>query len=155
MWVGPLDKGQLLWVCPQRCSQCCAQGFIRCSVPQLEGVPSWLCWPQDSHIYTKVSLYREAAGGGLRACRQRLLGLPGHAGQQLLGKVTPLLCGSWGCWCSCGSCAVRNGAGTVTPALASAAGSNKDHKCTINQERPRCWGSAVALQKEAGCGRWG
>lgn len=40
-----------------------------CSVPQLEGVTSWLCWPQDLHIYTKVSLYREPGGDGLQACR--------------------------------------------------------------------------------------
>lgn len=90
---------------------------------------------------------------GLRACRQQLLGLPEHTGQQLRGKVTPLLCGSWGCWCSCGSCDVRDDTGTATLALALAAGSRNDHKCKINQERPQCWGSAVALQKEAGCGR--
>lgn len=41
------------------------------------------------HIYMEVSLYREAGGGGLQACRQRLLGLPEHVGQQLPAKVTP------------------------------------------------------------------
>lgn len=74
-----LNKRWLLWVCPPRCSQCCAQGFMHCSVPQLEGVMSWLCWPQDLHIYMEVSLYREAVGwvtsmqaavaGPPRACR--------------------------------------------------------------------------------------
>lgn len=87
------------------------------------------------HIYMEVSLYREAGGGGLQACRQRLLGLPEHVGQQLSAKVTRLLCGSSGCWCSHGLCGVRDGAGTATPALATAAGHSKDHKCTINQER--------------------
>lgn len=61
-----LNKGWLLWVCPQRCSQCCAQGFMHCSVPQLEGVMSWLCWSQDLHIYMEVSLYREAVGVGYK-----------------------------------------------------------------------------------------
>lgn len=51
---------------------------------------SWLCWPQDLHIYM-VSLYQEPGGGGLQTCRQWLLGLPEHAGQQLPGKVTRLL----------------------------------------------------------------
>lgn len=87
-------------------------------------------------MYTEVSLYREAGGGGLRACRQRLLGLPEHAGQQLPGRVTRLLRGSPGCWCSHGSCGVQDDTGTATPPLALAAGSSKDHKCKINQERP-------------------
>lgn len=87
-------------------------------------------------------------GGGLRACRQRLRGLPEHAGQQLPAEVTHLLSGSWGCWYSCSLCAVQDGAGTATPALALAAESSKDHKYLISQERPWCWGSAVALQKE-------
>lgn len=121
---------------------------MRCSVPQLEGAMSWPCWPQDLHIYMEVSLYREAGGGGLRACRQRLRGLPEHTGQQLPAKVTHLLSGSWGCWYSCSLCAVQDGAGTATPALALAAESSKDHKYLISQERPWCWGSAVALQKE-------
>lgn len=66
-----------------------------------------------------------------------------------------LLRGSPGCWCSRGLCGVRDNVGTATPALALAAGSSKDHKSKINQERPQCWSSAVALQTEVGCGRGG
>lgn len=134
--VALLNKRWLLWVCLPRCSHCCARGFLRCSVPQLEGVMSRLCWPQDLHMYTEVSLYREAGGVGLRACRQWLLGLPEHTGQQLPSRVSCLLHGSPGCRCSRGSCGVRDDAGTATPALALAVGSSKDHKCQINQERP-------------------
>lgn len=74
-------------------------------------------------------------------------GPPEHTGQQLLAKVTHLLHGSWGCWCSCGLCGVRDGAGTATPALASAAGSSKDHKCTKS-------GKVMRLGFCSGPGRW-
>lgn len=68
------NKGLLLlWLCLHAALS--AVPGASC-VPRLEGVMSWLCWPQDLHIYTEVSLYRETGGGELQACRQRLRGLP-------------------------------------------------------------------------------
>lgn len=67
--LGLLNKGWLPWVCPPCCSQCSAQGSMCYSVPQLEGVMSWLCCHRTC-IYTQR-----------RACTGRLMGMGyEHAG---------------------------------------------------------------------------
>lgn len=69
-------------------SHCCALGFMRRSVPQLEGSddPSLLA-TEDLHIYTEVSLYRGFARTGC-ACSWVVWVTSMQAaiaGQQLLG----------------------------------------------------------------------
>lgn len=103
-----------------------------------------------------TEVVRAAGWRGLQACRQRLLGLPQHAGQQLLGQ-----CHSPAAWQlgSVGAPVVHGGvwggAGTATLLSASAAVGSGDRRCQINRERPRCQTSAVALRRDAGCGRGG
>lgn len=115
-----------------RCSQCCAWGFMRATAGRSDELA--LLAARLAYIHGGEPVQGDW-WGWVTSMQAAVAGPPEHTGPQLLAKVTHLLHGSWGCWCSCSLCGVRDSAGTATPALASAAGSSKDHKCTINQER--------------------
>ena len=92
-------------------SQCCALGFMQCSVPQLEGVMIWLCWRQNLRIYMEVSLYREFVRTGCArnwvvwvTSMQAAIAGPPTAHRTTAPGVTSLACcmAARVCWCSRG-----------------------------------------------------